>query len=107
MSIDSQQDTKNYELVITDTDVTVDVPAEYNVIFYNDDFTPMEFVVDVLQEVFQKSAEQAHALMLAVHTKGSAIVAVYPFDIAATRVRQVKRIAEEQQYPLRCEMEEV
>ena len=75
----------------------------YKVIIYNDDFTTMEFVVHVLNTVFYKSQPEAEALMLDVHERGSAVVGVYSYDIATSRVRKATIMAREQNFPLRLE----
>ena len=82
-------------------------PSMYKVILLNDDFTPMEFVVIVLQRFFSKSREQATQIMLKVHNEGRGLCGVYPRDIAATRVEQVLAFANEHQHPLQCVMEEM
>lgn len=70
----------------------------------NDDYTPMEFVVDVLQRFFGKSEEQATQIMLAVHTKGSAVCAVYTRDIAETKAAIVNQHSRDCEHPLLCEI---
>ncbi len=77
----------------------------YQVILLNDDFTPMDFVVEVLEQFFSKTNEQATQLMLKVHTEGRAVCGVYPRDIAETKVEQVVGFARTHQHPLRCVME--
>lgn len=78
----------------------------YKVMLLNDDFTPMEFVVMVLQRFFAKNREQATQIMLKVHREGSGLCGIYPKDIAATKVEQVLAFAREHQHPLQCVMEE-
>lgn len=78
-------------------------PRLYKVIIYNDDFTTMEFVVLVLTSVFFKSAEEAEALMLAVHKSGSAVVGIYSYDMAISKVRKATMMAREENFPLRLE----
>ena len=78
-------------------------PRRYKVIIYNDDFTTMDFVVDVLTSVFYKSRQEAEALMLDVHERGSAVVGVYSYDIAVSKVRKATMMAREQNFPLRLE----
>jgi ATP-dependent Clp protease adaptor protein ClpS len=82
-------------------------PSMYKVMLFNDDYTPMEFVVDVIQRFFLKSREQATQIMLKVHTEGIGVCGVYPRDIADTKVNQVMSYAQEHQHPLQCGMEEV
>jgi len=73
----------------------------------NDDYTPMEFVVIVLQGFFAKSREQATQIMLKVHREGMGVCGVYPRDIATTKVEQVEAYARKHQHPLQCVMEEM
>lgn len=81
-------------------------PPLYRVILVNDDYTPMEFVVEVLQTVFAMERTKATRVMLEVHTKGKGVCGVYTFEIAETKVAQVTSIAQQQQHPLLCTMEE-
>ena len=82
-------------------------PSMYNVLLFNDDYTPMEFVVEVLERFFNKNREQATQIMLQVHTKGSGVCGIYPLDIAETKVSQVLDLAKEQGHPLQCNMQEI
>jgi ATP-dependent Clp protease adaptor protein ClpS len=81
-------------------------PPLYTVLLLNDDFTPMNFVVHVLQRFFSMSREQATQIMLKVHMEGRGTCGTYPRDIAATKVEQVSSLAREHQHPLACIMEE-
>lgn len=81
-------------------------PRMYRVLLLNDDFTPMDFVIEVLQRYFSKNREQATQLMLQVHNEGRAVCGVYSRDVAATKVEQVAAMAREHQHPLVCVMEE-
>lgn len=78
-------------------------PRRYKVIIYNDDFTTMEFVVLVLTSVFFKDSVEAENLMLDIHHNGSAVVGVYSYDMAISKVRKATSMAREQQFPLRLE----
>lgn len=78
-------------------------PRRYKVIIYNDDFTTMDFVVLVLTSVFFKTHIEAEKLMLKVHQCGSAIVGVYSYDVAASKVRKATMMARDQNFPLRLE----
>ena len=78
----------------------------YKVILFNDDYTTMEFVVEVLQRFFAVNNERAQQLMLQIHNEGSAVCGTYTRDIAETRVIQVTEFAQQQGHPLRCSMEE-
>ena len=81
-------------------------PPLFKVILLNDDFTPMEFVVIVLQTFFALSREKAAQIMLKVHREGMGVCGVYPKDIATTKVEQVVAYARKHQHPLQCVMEE-
>ena len=80
-------------------------PPMYRVVLLNDDYTTMDFVVHVLETVFNKSTAEATQIMLHVHKKGSGLAGVYTRDIAETKVAAVHEIAGRNQYPLRCRME--
>lgn len=81
-------------------------PPLYRVILLNDDYTPMEFVVRVLEKVFGLDRNTATRIMLEVHTKGKGICGVYTYEIAETKVAQVTGLAQQHQHPLLCTMEE-
>lgn len=81
-------------------------PPLYKVLLLNDDFTPMDFVVDVLQKFFYMNAEKATRVMLQVHTEGKGVCGVYTKDVAATKVEQVMQHAKTHEQPLQCVMEE-
>ena len=81
-------------------------PPMYKILLLNDDFTPMEFVIEVLKIFFSMNQEQATRIMLKVHTEGVGVCGVYPSDIASTKVKQVVEFARRNQHPLRCVMEE-
>jgi ATP-dependent Clp protease adaptor protein ClpS len=80
-------------------------PPLYKVLLLNDDFTPMEFVVHVLERLFSMTRAQAIEIMLTVHRKGVAVVGVFSHEIAETKVAQVMELARRQQHPLQCTME--
>lgn len=81
-------------------------PPMYKVMLLNDDFTPMEFVVLVLQKFFAMSRERATQVMLKVHREGIGVCGVFPRDVASTKVQQVAGFARKHQHPLQCVMEE-
>ncbi len=81
-------------------------PPMFKVMLLNDDFTPMEFVVAVLQKFFSMTRERATQVMLKVHREGIGVCGVYPRDIATTKVQQVAAYARRHQHPLQCVMEE-
>lgn len=94
------------ELAVEEALPKIKVPPLYRVVLINDDYTPMEFVVDILEAVFGMERTRATQVMLEVHTKGKGICGVYNYEIAETKVAQVMGIAERQQHPLLCTMEE-
>ncbi len=81
-------------------------PSLYRVLLLNDDYTPMEFVIRVLETFFSMNRERATLVMLKVHNEGVGLAGLYPKDIAETKVRQVIDHARENQHPLQCVMEE-
>ena len=81
-------------------------PRMYKVVLLNDDYTPMDFVINVLQRFFSMDTEQATRIMLKVHNDGRGVCGVFPRDIAATKVEQVLAYARQHQHPLACIMEE-
>ncbi len=89
----------------TRTEHRTRTPEMYKVLLLNDDYTPMEFVVEVLMRFFRKSGAEATAIMLAVHHAGIGVAGVYPFEIAETKVNQVVRAALEEGHPLQCILE--
>lgn len=91
--------------VITRTRTKTRKPSLYKVLLLNDDYTPMEFVVLVLQQFFGKTAEDATRIMLHVHQKGVGVCGIYTFEIAETKVTQVMDFAKKHQQPLQCTME--
>lgn len=94
------------ELMIAEPQQKVKRPSFYKVILLNDDYTPMDFVVSVLEMIFRKSHEDAVNLMLVVHSKGAAVCGAYTRDVAETKVDQVIEYARINDYPLQCVMEE-
>ncbi len=80
-------------------------PPMYCVIMLNDDYTPMEFVVEVLERFFDKDRTSATQIMLAIHTRGRAVCGVYPRDVAETKSHLVNQYARESEHPLLCEIE--
>ena len=80
-------------------------PRQYKVLLHNDDFTPMEFVINILREVFHKDKDEAVHLMLTVHKKGKAVCGLFPKAVAEAKVVKVMDLAKQQQHPLMCSME--
>jgi ATP-dependent Clp protease adaptor protein ClpS len=91
--------------VLTETKTRTQRPPLYKVMLLNDDYTPMEFVVHVLERFFGMSHAQSFELMLTVHKKGLAVVGVFSFEVAETKVSQVMDFARRHQHPLQCTME--
>ena len=104
----SQRDSKHdngQTGVITRTAPKTKKPSLYKVLLLNDDYTPMEFVIVVLERFFNKGRDEATRIMLHVHQKGVGICGVYTFEIAETKVTQVMDFARKHQHPLQCTME--
>lgn len=101
----TKQPQYNDELVVQEAKPKLQKPPLYKVILLNDDYTPMEFVVMVLQRFFQKNREEATRIMLHVHQKGIGVCGVFTRELAETKVRQVTLFSNENQHPLQCTME--
>jgi ATP-dependent Clp protease adaptor protein ClpS len=82
-------------------------PKMYRVILHNDDYTTMDFVIEVLISIFHKPAAAATRIMIDVHNRGKGICGIYTYDIAATRVVRVHQLAKNREFPLKCSLEEV
>lgn len=91
--------------VLTRKERAVQEPPMYRVILLNDDFTPMEFVVWLLNTVFHRSPEDSTRIMMQVHTQGSGVCGIYPYDVARTKVFQTQSLAKQHGHPLQCSME--
>ncbi|MBX3277690.1 MAG: ATP-dependent Clp protease adapter ClpS [Acidobacteria bacterium] len=94
------------EAVLTESEQQVKKPPLYKVLLHNDDYTTMEFVVFVLETIFNLNTNEAIRIMLQVHNQGLGIAGVYTYEIAETKVTKVEQLAEEHEYPLLCTMEE-
>ena len=103
---DLHRDGDGHDLAVAEARPKLKRPPLFRVILINDDYTPMEFVVEVLESIFSMERPKATRVMLEVHTKGKGICGVYNFEIAETKVAQVMSIAQQQQHPLLCTMEE-
>ena len=95
-----------YDLAVEEARPKIKQPPLYRVVLINDDYTPMEFVVDILESIFGMERTRATQVMLEVHTKGKGVCGVYNFEIAETKVAQVMGVARQHQHPLLCTMEE-
>ena len=100
-----KKDIDQDSLVLTQTKPKTKKPSMYKVLLLNDDFTPMEFVVHILERFFNIDHQQAVSIMLTIHQKGLAVVGVYPHEIAETKVAQVMEFSRKNQHPLQCTME--
>jgi ATP-dependent Clp protease adaptor protein ClpS len=89
----------------TKTRTQTATPKQWKVLLLNDDYTPMDFVVDVLTRVFRKTEDEAVQIMLQVHHAGVGLAGVYPFEIAETKVMQVEDLARGEGHPLQCSLE--
>ncbi|SHE80951.1 ATP-dependent Clp protease adaptor protein ClpS [Loktanella atrilutea] len=105
MASGNDEDGQNDSGVVLKTKPKTKRPPLYKVLILNDDFTPMEFVVMVLERFFSMTHAQAFDIMLTVHKKGIAVVGVYSHEIAETKVAQVMDYAQRHQHPLQCTME--
>jgi len=103
---DEHERHSGHDLAVEEARPKLKQPPLYRVVLINDDFTPMEFVVEILESVFGMERTRATQVMLEVHTKGKGVCGVYNFEIAETKVAQVMGIAEQNQHPLLCTMEE-
>ena len=99
------QGTGDRSAVITQTKTRTQRPSMYRVLILNDDYTPMEFVVHVLERFFQKNREEATRIMLHVHRRGIGICGVFTYEVAETKVTQVMDFARQHQHPLQCTLE--
>jgi ATP-dependent Clp protease adaptor protein ClpS len=93
-------------LVLEEAKPKLKKPPLFRVVLLNDDYTPMEFVVEVLELIFGMDRPKATRIMLEVHTKGKGVCGVYTYEIAETKVAQVSTYAQQNQHPLLCTMEE-
>jgi len=102
----SEHDPKTDGEVLERTKAQTQEPSMWKVVLLNDDYTPMEFVVQLLEGLFDKSPAEAYRIMLQVHLEGRGVCGVYPFDIAETRVAKTEELAESAGHPLKAVMEE-
>ena len=102
---DRREDGDGNTGVIIETRPKTKKPSMYKVLMLNDDFTPMEFVVHILQNFFAMTTEQATEVMLSVHRRGVGICGVFPYEVAETKVTQVMDLARQHQHPLQCTLE--
>lgn len=98
-------DSELEEEVVSETKDDIDEPSMYRVLLHNDDYTTMEFVVEILMLVFKKPPEEAVKIMLNVHHKGIGVCGVYPYEVSETKVKTVHDLARQHGFPLKCTME--
>ena len=91
--------------VITEDEIETKEPALYKVLLHNDDYTTMEFVISILENIFQKSKNEATRIMLNVHNDGVGVAGIYTREICETKIAIVHELAKTNQFPLRCSME--
>ena len=103
---DQERGQGGHHLVVEEAQPKLRKPPLYQVVLLNDDYTPMEFVVDVLERIFSLDRTRATRIMLEVHTQGKGICGVFTFEIAETKVAQVMTYSRQHQHPLLCTMEE-
>jgi ATP-dependent Clp protease adaptor protein ClpS len=90
----------------TINEISLKYPKKYKVLILNDDYTSMEFVIDVLMSIFHKSYQEAEAIMLEVHKNGSGLCGIYTHEIAETKIAQVHKSARDNGFPLKATMEQ-
>lgn len=103
----SEHDFDQEELVVTKEETRLKEPSLFNVLIHNDNFTTMEFVVYVLHDIFQRAETEAIQIMLQVHLQGVGVAGVYPFEIAEMKVAKVTSLAQANEFPLLCTIEQV
>ena len=104
-SVNSNNNSNNSVDLVSQVRPKTKKPDMYKVLLLNDDYTPMEFVVELIQEIFHRDRETAAQIMLHVHQKGAGVCGVFSFEIAETKVVQVMDCARENQHPLQCTIE--
>ena len=104
---DSDDGHHDGNLAVLESKPKLKKPPMYKVMLLNDDYTPMDFVVEILEKFFSMNREKATHVMLTVHVHGKAVCGIYTRDIAETKAAQVNQYAREQQHPLLCEIEAV
>ena len=100
-------DTQGQPDVLTKDDIADDEPRLFKVLLHNDNYTTMDFVVEVLETIFFKTPAEAMQIMLKVHRTGIGTCGIYPFDVAESKVEQVHQMARQRQFPLKSSLEEV
>jgi len=111
LTVNSQDSDKDHlhdrDVVVQEEKPKLKKPALYRVVLLNDDYTPMEFVIDILMMFFSMNQEKSTQIMLAVHTQGKGVCGTYSRDVADTKAAQVNQFARDNKHPLLCEVEVV
>jgi len=105
MSDERHDEDRRSGLLVEEAKPRIKKPPLYKVVLLNDDYTPMEFVVEILQSFFYLARSKATQIMLHVHTRGKGVCGVFPYEIAETKVTQVMDFARKNQHPLQCTLE--
>ena len=103
----SEEHSHDHDVVVQESKPKLKKPALYRVVLLNDDYTPMEFVIDVLMMFFSMNQEKSTQVMLAVHTEGKGVCGTFTKDVADTKAAQVNQFARDNKHPLLCEVEVV
>ena len=98
--VSEEDESGHSNIAIAPEEAELKPPSMYQVVLFNDDFTPMDFVVFVLQRFFSMDGDKANKVMLEVHQKGKGVCGIYPFDIAETKVAMVQQFVEQNEHPL-------
>lgn len=107
LEIEGYEQKSDQDTVVVSDKKNMFPPSMYQVLLLNDDFTPMDFVVDVLEKFFNMPTEKAAQVMLLVHTEGKAVCGVFSKDVAETKTQQVNQYSRENQHPLLCKTEKI
>ena len=100
-----QSETRTGGLLLAEPEVKTKRPPYFKVVLLNDDYTPMDFVVVILKDIFRKAHEEAISIMLEIHKKGAGVCGVYTRDVAETKAEAVITVARRNEYPLQCLVE--
>jgi ATP-dependent Clp protease adaptor protein ClpS len=98
-------DIRHDGLILAEPEVKTKVPPYFKVVLLNDDYTPMDFVVNILKGIFRKNQEEAVSIMLEIHQKGEGVCGIYTRDVAETKAEETVMIARRNEYPLQCRVE--
>ena len=102
----NMNNTEHQADVFTRDEISIDEPRLFKVLLHNDNYTTMDFVVQVLENIFHKPPAEATQIMMNVHKKGIGVCGIFSYDVAESKVAQVHMMAKQNQFPLKCSMEE-